>query len=87
MRRLPARTSAMAMSDYRLCDVCGGKAFYDANLDYRFDPVAPEQLPYGCGAWAVLCRVCVATHEVSVQPLALTASAATSAARTAPEAM
>ena len=22
------------MSDYRVCDVCGGKAFYDANLNY-----------------------------------------------------
>lgn len=25
----------MAMSDYRLCDVCGGKAFYDASLNYE----------------------------------------------------
>ena len=24
----------MAAGDYRSCDVCGGKAFYDANLDY-----------------------------------------------------
>jgi hypothetical protein len=24
----------MAMSDYRLCDVCGSKAFYDSNLNY-----------------------------------------------------
>ena len=24
----------MAMADYRTCDVCGGKAFYDANLNY-----------------------------------------------------
>lgn len=26
--------SNMAMSDYRLCDVCDGKAFYDSNLNY-----------------------------------------------------
>ena len=26
----------MAAADYRLCDVCGGKAFYDANLNYRW---------------------------------------------------
>ncbi len=26
----------MAMCDYRQCDVCGGKAFYDANLSYEF---------------------------------------------------
>ncbi|WP_250489938.1 hypothetical protein [Caballeronia sp. INML2] len=24
------------MADYRLCDVCDGKAFYDSNLDYEF---------------------------------------------------
>ncbi len=25
----------MAYADYRLCDVCDGKAFYDSNLDYE----------------------------------------------------
>lgn len=25
----------MAGADYRHCDVCGGKAFYDANLNYE----------------------------------------------------
>ena len=25
----------MAMADYRKCDVCGGKAFYDARLNYH----------------------------------------------------
>ena len=24
----------MAMADYRQCDLCGCKAFYDANLNY-----------------------------------------------------
>lgn len=24
----------MARADYKLCDVCGGKAFYDAGLNY-----------------------------------------------------
>lgn len=28
----------MALSDYRRCDVCGHKAFYDANLNYRDGP-------------------------------------------------
>jgi hypothetical protein len=27
----------MALADYRLCDICGRKAFYDANLNYQFD--------------------------------------------------
>ena len=26
----------MAMADYRQCDVCGCKAFYDANLNYEW---------------------------------------------------
>lgn len=26
----------MALADYKLCDVCGGKVFYDGNLDYLF---------------------------------------------------
>lgn len=25
----------MAYADYKLCDVCGEKAFYDANLNYE----------------------------------------------------
>lgn len=36
----------MAMGDYRQCDVCGGKAFYDANLSYEFEPDYREQKPY-----------------------------------------
>ena len=28
----------MALADYRLCDVCGGKAFYDAGLNYDDGP-------------------------------------------------
>ena len=28
----------MALADYRLCDVCDGKAFYDANLNYEHEP-------------------------------------------------
>lgn len=27
----------MAAGDYRSCDVCGGKCFYDANLNYEDD--------------------------------------------------
>lgn len=26
----------MALADYRLCDVCGNKSFYDANLNYEW---------------------------------------------------
>jgi len=33
----------MAAGDYRSCDVCGGKAFYDANLSYED---GPSGVPY-----------------------------------------
>ena len=43
----------MAMADYRLCDVCGEKAFYDANLSYDFgDPqnvIPAEEAVKTCG--------------------------------------
>lgn len=61
----------MAMSDYHLCDVCGGKAFYDANIDDRrytatWDPSETEK-PIGI---AVLCPKCNETHEAVVRPRA-----------------
>ncbi len=63
----------MASADYRLCDVCDGKSFYDANLDYpggcadlQFDP-----RPAGCGDWSVLCDRCAQTHETVVRPKAV----------------
>ena len=59
----------MAMSDYKLCDVCGGKAFYDANiLDDRYvatwDPSETAD-PIGI---AVLCPECNKTHVALVAP-------------------
>lgn len=38
----------MAAADYRLCDVCGGKAFYDSNLSYEWGPseYRPDDPPY-----------------------------------------
>lgn len=49
----------MAMSDYRLCDVCGGKAFYDARLNYgdRVDDEG-EPVPDYVGSWRVVCDEC-----------------------------
>ena len=61
----------MAGADYWRCDVCGGKAFYDAPLNYddhthmRDDGVL---LPLGCGDMAALCEDCAKTHEVVVKP-------------------
>lgn len=60
----------MAMADYRLCDVCERKAFYDANLNYDFGKRMADgspKLDY-LGAWAVLCENCAKTHEVRIVP-------------------
>lgn len=48
----------MAMADYYLCDVCGGKAIYDADIDERWDG----------HEMAILCKACSLTHEVKVVP-------------------
>ena len=73
----------MAAGDYRSCDVCDGKAFYDVELDYRFtsrqDPIEKDEqvtvsdVPQGyrlqyLGAWAVLCEQCTKTHRISILP-------------------
>lgn len=38
----------MAKADYRLCDVCDEKTFYDSTLSYEWGPseYRPEQPPY-----------------------------------------
>ena len=50
----------MALADYRLCDVCGSKVFYDANLNYDFDDCNEEGQPSldYLGDWAVICIDC-----------------------------
>lgn len=63
----------MAMADYRLCDVCASKAFYDANLSYQ-RTTDPEEMIRGwngtklhwLGDWAVLCRECAKTHKCEI---------------------
>lgn len=69
----------MALADYRLCDVCGGKAFYDSNLNYEFRDYEPSEeahvdgelanyrLDY-LGDWAVICLTCRQTHRCVVVP-------------------
>ncbi|SLN74820.1 hypothetical protein ROJ8625_04107 [Roseivivax jejudonensis] len=58
----------MALNDYYQCDVCGGKAFYDANIyDSRY--VATYDPTEGCDPIAIkaLCPSCAKTHEVIVR--------------------
>lgn len=58
----------MAAADYRLCDVCSAKTFYDAELAYDFKKY-PKHGLWGVGDWAVLCTKCAETHEVRVVPI------------------
>lgn len=57
----------MAYSDYRLCDVCGDKTFYDADLNYDYESVEKSAtgviLEY-LGQWVVICNSCTSTHDV-----------------------
>ena len=74
----------MAYADYRLCDVCGCKAFYDSNLNYEWStknnplPEA-EQIKDGgrpsgmklmsLGDWSVICVDCAKTHKTIIVPI------------------
>ncbi len=53
----------MAMADYRLCDKCGCKAFYDSNLNYDDD----GNLDY-VGDWRVICTECAKSHKCIIVP-------------------
>lgn len=71
----------MAAADYKLCDMCGCKAFYDSDLSYDFGAPADEQFrvcgatPFGhslgnLGDWAVLCKNCAKTHRTQIVKIA-----------------
>lgn len=54
----------MAGADYRSCDVCGTKTFYDARLEYDFEEFPLHGLRLG--QWKVICQRCSKTHDVIV---------------------
>lgn len=54
----------MAAADYRWCDVCECKTFYDANLSYDFDEYPKHGLRLG--DWKVLCVECAKTHKIEI---------------------
>ena len=72
----------MAMADYRTCDCCGTKAFYDAGLSYdddvtekpAFRIAGEDQGKFGLslgylGDWAVLCMDCAKTRKCVIVPI------------------
>jgi|DEB0MinimDraft_4_1074332.scaffolds.fasta_scaffold06662_3 hypothetical protein len=59
----------MAKADYYSCDLCGGKAFYDANIQdtrYPYCIFTDDDRRPVCDM-QVLCVKCSETHEVIVQ--------------------
>lgn len=68
----------MAYADYRLCDVCGSKAFYDASLNYESKLTYDDRecaREAGCdagyhleylGDWAVICQDCAKNYKVQI---------------------
>jgi hypothetical protein len=56
----------MAGADYRRCDVCDAKAFYDARLNWEWESESKTGLD-NLGAWAVLCDDCEKTHEIVIK--------------------
>lgn len=67
----------MAACDYHACDRCGGKTFYDADIDgewvdghwrYGWAKGGEDYPPFlGYVAYA-LCHECEKTHEIVVRP-------------------
>lgn len=73
----------MSSSDYRLCDLCGSKTFYDSDLNYSYEPskyIAEQMRPRekgedsgadyldSLGDWAVICNKCAKTHKTAIVP-------------------
>lgn len=60
----------MAAADYYLCDVCGGKAFYDVNLNYDWDSFDEETERYKLdyvGDMKVICTECAKTNTIEIR--------------------
>lgn len=49
----------MALADYYRCDICEGKAIYDADIYERWERA---------GDMAIICKSCAESHEVVVVP-------------------
>jgi hypothetical protein len=48
----------MASADYKPCNVCGCKTFYDANLDYDFEEYNKNTGLYNTAQLISICNEC-----------------------------
>ena len=48
----------MAYADYYLCDMCGEKCFYDANIDWDCQHL---------GDMVAICKECAKTHKTVIR--------------------
>lgn len=51
----------MAGADYRSCDICRCKTYYDANLNWDFEAYPEHGLRLG--DWKVICIECAKTYK------------------------
>ncbi len=59
----------MAYADYCLCHLCGGTAFYDADIsDARYTATYDQTETCDPIGIAVLCWQCNKTHEAVIRP-------------------
>lgn len=68
----------MAGADYRNCDVCGDRCFYDANLSYEYDSEFAKSggvkannratyLELGrLSRWVVVCKECSQKYRTAI---------------------
>ena len=56
----------MASCDYKSCDICGRKTFYDANLHYDFEEHNKITGLYNTGDMKALCESCSDMYELRV---------------------
>ncbi|MFW6369093.1 MAG: hypothetical protein ACOC0J_00745 [Myxococcota bacterium] len=57
----------MALSDYYLCDVCGEKCFYDANLNWELDRKTGTMSLERMGDMAAICKDCASKYEIVIR--------------------
>lgn len=56
----------MALADYRLCDICECKTFYDAGLNYDYDAATGDIKLERVGAMKVICEECAEKFDVVI---------------------